>query len=166
MLEVLLFVVGLILIVVGLVGCIVPVIPGTPLSFAGLIVLWGGRGWQAETFGWTEVLVLGIATVVVTILDYVAPVYGAKRFGASKAGIWGSVIGMIVGILGMLPVGPLGMLVGAFAGAWVGELSVGKKGSEALKAAWGVFVGTVVGIVLKLVVSIAITVYWVLELVS
>jgi uncharacterized protein YqgC (DUF456 family) len=166
MLEVFLFVLGLVLIVAGLIGCILPVLPGTPLSYAGLVVLWGSRGWHANTFGWELMLVLGMATVLVTILDYVAPIYGAKRFGASKSGIWGSVIGMVVGIIGLLPVGPLGMLVGAFVGAWVGEILAGKETGPALKAAWGVFVGTVVGIVLKLVVSVAITVYWVIELVS
>jgi len=165
-LEVLLFLIGLVLILAGLVGCIVPVIPGTPLSYAGLVVLWGSRDWHANTFGWEVMLVLGVATVLVTILDYVAPIYGAKRFGASKSGIWGSVVGMLVGILGFLPVGPLGMLVGAFAGAWVGEILAGKEGGAALKAAWGVFIGTVVGIVMKLVVSVAITAYWVIELVS
>ena len=110
------------------------------------------------------VVVLGVATILVTIVDTLAPVLGAKRYGASSAGIWGSVIGMVVGILGFLPVGPLGMLAGAFLGAWVGELVAGKEGGAALRAAWGVIVGTVMGVVLKLVVSAAITVYFVLTL--
>ena len=157
-------VIGALLLLVGLAGCIVPVVPGTPLSFAGLLLLWGARGWDAEAFGWPTVVVLGLATVVVTILDYVTPVVGAKKYGASKAGVWGSIIGMIVGLVGLLPVGPLGMLVGAFVGAWIGETLAGKEGAAALKAAWGVFVGTVVGVVLKLVVSVVITVYFVADL--
>lgn len=147
---------GILCIVVGLVGCIVPVIPGPPISYAGLILAWAVRGWSTEALGWVTVIVLGTAVILVTAFDTLAPVLGAKRYGASKAGIWGSVIGMVVGILGFLPVGPLGMLVGAFAGAWVGELVTGKAGAAALKAAWGVFVGTVMGIVMKLIVSAAI----------
>jgi len=144
---------------------VLPVIPGPPLSLAGLVLLWGARGWDADAFGWPTIVWLGVATVIVTILDYVTPVVGARRYGASRAGVWGSVIGMVVGLLGLLPVGPLGMLVGAFLGAWVGEVLVGKEGFAALKAAWGVFMGTVVGIVLKVAVSLAIAVYFVLELV-
>jgi len=160
-LTVLLVVLGVLCILAGLIGCIAPVIPGPPISFAGLILVWGASGWDTAAFGWITVLVLAIATVLVTIVDTLAPLFGARRYGASSAGVWGSVIGMIVGILGFLPVGPLGMLVGAFVGAWVGELTAGKEGPAALRAAWGVFVGTVMGIVLKLVVSIAITYFFV-----
>jgi len=141
----------------GLIGCIAPILPGPPLSFAGLILAWAASGWSTEVLGGWTVLVLGLATVVVTVLDLLAPVIGARRYGATSAGVWGSVVGMILGIAGFLPVGPLGMLVGAFLGAWVGELVAGQEGAAALRAAWGVFVGTVVGIVLKLIVSLAIS---------
>lgn len=164
MLTLLLVTLGVVCLVVGLVGCFVPVIPGPPISYAGLILAWAARGWSSDVLGWGTVLVLGVAVVLVTIYDTLAPVIGAKRYGASKAGIWGSVIGMVIGILGFLPVGPLGMLVGAFAGAWVGELVAGKEGVAALKAAWGVFVGTVMGIVAKLVVSATITGYFIAAL--
>lgn len=164
MLTVLLVTLGILCLVVGLVGCILPVIPGPPISYAGLVLGWAAQGWSTEVLGWVTMLVLLVAVVVVTIYDTLAPVLGARRYGASKAGIWGSVIGMVVGILGFLPVGPLGMLVGAFVGAWVGELLVGKQGAAALRAAWGVFVGTVMGIVMKLVVSAAITGYFIAAL--
>ena len=107
---------------------------------------------------------LGIAAALATVLDTLAPLYGARRYGASRAGIWGSVLGMVIGILGFLPVGPLGMLVGAFGGAWIGELFAGQDGRAAFRAAWGVFVGTVLGIVLKLVVSGAVAFWFVREL--
>lgn len=156
-LAIVLSVLAVLCLLLGLVGCIAPVIPGPPISFVGLILAWAAKGWDTEAFGWVTVLLLALATVLVTIVDTLAPVLGAKRYGASSAGVWGSVIGMVVGILGFLPVGPLGMLVGAFAGAWIGEIVAGKDGAAALEAAWGVFVGTVVGIVLKLVVSLGIT---------
>ena len=163
MISVPLIVIGAVLVVAGFVGCVLPVIPGPPLSFLGLILLWWAEGWEAETFGVTTVLVLGWLTVAVTVFDFVAPAWGAKRFGASKAGIWGSVVGMIVGLV-FFP--PLGMFVGAFAGAIAGELAAGKETGEAARGAWGVFIGTMAGILLKLVVSGALAVYFVLELIA
>ncbi|MHC4861560.1 MAG: DUF456 domain-containing protein, partial [Planctomycetota bacterium] len=131
---------GVALILAGLVGCVLPVLPGPPLSFAGFVLLWAARGWEAHTFGTTMVVVLGGLTVVVTVFDFVAPVIGAQRFGASRPGIWGSVVGMIAGMI-LLP--PLGMLIGAFLGALLGEVASGKHGRAATRAAWGVFMGTV-----------------------
>ena len=134
---------------------------GPPLGFVGLILLWWARAWQAEAFGVLEVAVLGGLAAAVTVLDFVLPVWGAKRYGASKLGLWGSIIGMLVGML-FFP--PFGMLLGAFLGALAGEFLVGKREREAAKAAWGVFVGTMAGVGLKLAVSIAIAVVYVLEL--
>jgi uncharacterized protein YqgC (DUF456 family) len=105
--------------------------------------------------------VTGVLAVVVTVLDFVVPAAGARRYGASRAGVWGSVIGMIVGMI-FFP--PFGMLVGAFLGALVLEIAAGKTSDRAMRAAWGVFVGTMAGIVLKLAVSAAITWVFVREL--
>ncbi len=161
--DIVLVVSGIVLLFAGLVGCVLPILPGPPLSYVGLVLLWGARSWEAHTFGTATMLLLGGLTIAVTVLDYVAPVIGAQRFGASRAGIWGSVVGMIIGMI-FFP--PFGMLVGAFLGAVAGEVASGKQGSEALRAAWGVFVGTVAGIILKLAVSVAIAVYFVIEVVS
>jgi uncharacterized protein YqgC (DUF456 family) len=91
------------------------------------------------------------------------PAVGAKRYGASRAGVWCSVLGMIVGIF-FFP--PFGMILGAWVGALLGELAAGKRQSQALRASWGVFVGTMAGVFLKLAVTIGIGVYFVLELVD
>lgn len=152
---------GALLVVVGVVGCILPVLPGPPLSVVGLLLLWWARAWQADSFGVLEVVVLGVLAIGVTILDLVLPVWGAKRYGASKAGLWGSVLGMLAGMV-FFP--PFGMLAGAFVGALAGEFLVGKREREAAKAAWGVFVGTMAGVGLKLAVAIAIAVLYVIEL--
>ena len=162
-LDIVLVVSGIVLLAAGLVGCVLPILPGPPLSYVGLVLLWGARSWEAHTFGTTTMLLLGGLAIVVTVLDYVAPVIGAQRFGASRAGVWGSVVGMIIGMI-FFP--PFGMLVGAFLGAVAGEVASGKLGYEALRAAFGVFVGTVAGIVLKLAVSVAIAVYFVIEVVT
>ncbi len=161
--EVPLILFGAVMIAGGLVGCILPVIPGPPLSFVGLLMMWGARGWHAETFGGIAVAVLGALTVIVTVLDFLMPVWGAKRYGASKAGLWGSVIGMIVGMV-VFP--PFGMLIGAFGGALAAELGAGQGTTGSTKAAWGVFVGTMMGIGLKLAVSFACAVLFVWELLS
>ena len=159
--EAVLIITGILLQLAGLIGCVLPVLPGPPISFAGLILLWWARDWSAAEFGLPAVLILGLLTVIVTVLDFVVPAWGAKRYGASRTGVWLSVIGMLVG---MIAFPPFGMLIGAFAGALAGELIVGKREGEAAKAAWGVFVGTMAGIGLKLAVSMAIVVIYVIEL--
>ncbi len=159
--EVALILIGALLVLAGAVGCVLPVLPGPPLSYVGLILLWWARNWQAASFGFTEVVVLGVLAAAVTGLDFVLPVWGAKRYGASKAGLWGSVLGMLAGMI-FFP--PFGMLAGAFVGALAGEFLVGKREREAAKAAWGVFVGTMAGVGLKLAVSIAIGFVYVVEL--
>ncbi|PKP02894.1 MAG: DUF456 domain-containing protein [Bacteroidetes bacterium HGW-Bacteroidetes-6] len=139
-------IIGGLLIGVGLLGCFLPIIPGPPLSFAGLLLL------QLKTdppFTTNYMLIWAGITVVVTILDYVIPVIGAKKFGASKAGIWGSMIGLIVGIF----FAPFGIIVGPFIGALIGELIAGKRSGKAFKAAFGTFLGFILGTLLKLIAS-------------
>ena len=150
---------GLILAVSGLVGCILPIIPGPPLSFIALIMLSYAKNW--EPFSATFLIIMAALTILVTLLDYVVPVFGAKRYGASKLGVWCSVIGMFTGVF-FFP--PWGMLIGAFVGAMAGELLAGKEGKESLRAAWGVFVGNVVSIGLKLALCGAILFFYVKEM--
>ena len=106
---------------------------------------------------------MGILTALLIILDYVAPALGAKKFGASKRGIWGSAIGMIIGIF-FIP--PWGMIVGAFIGALAGELASGKSGGKALRAGWGILIGNVLGIGLKLAFTAVVLLYYVKEMFS
>jgi uncharacterized protein YqgC (DUF456 family) len=143
-----LIILGLIVALVGLIGCILPVIPGPFVSYASLFILSIAKRW--EPFSMTFLLVMGSAMVAVTLLDYVLPAVGAKRYGASKAGVWFSLIGMLVGAF-FIP--PWGMFIGAFAGAVIGEIAFGKKGKEAFKAGWGVFMGTMASLGFKLAFS-------------
>jgi uncharacterized protein YqgC (DUF456 family) len=149
-----LLILGLVLILTGLIGCIAPVIPGPPLSFIGMLLLhftdWG-------PFDSNTLWILGVAAVVVTVLDNVVPIWGTKKFGGSKAGVWGSTIGLVVGLF----FAPIGIIVGPFLGAFIGEMTQRQATTDkALKAAFGALIGFVLGIGMKLAVSGTITFYF------
>ena len=143
--EITLVILGLLLSLMGLIGSVFPAVPGPPLSFLALLVLSYAKNW--EPFGTTFLIAAACITVVVIVLDYAVSALGAQKYGASKYGIGGSVLGMLIGIF-FFP--PLGMILGAIGGAFVGELLAGKATSEALKAGWGVFIGNLMGTGIKL----------------
>lgn len=148
-----------ILILLGLAGSILPILPGPPLSFIGLFLL-ALLSHFSPPLSPTLVIIFAVVTVLVVVMDYVIPLLGAKRYGASKWGVWGSVLGMVIGMFWS----PFGMLAGAFIGAVVAEWLVGKKKSEALRAGWGVLMGTLFATILRLGVSGMMTYYFVLAL--
>lgn len=138
---------GSLLVLIGFFGSILPVIPGPPISWAGLLLLkWTGYISDNQP-GYQNVLwILLFFVVLVTILDYVVPIMGTRKYGGSKRGVWGATLGVVVGLF----FGPPGIILGPFLGAYLGEISSGKKDREALKAAWGSFVGFLLGVGLKL----------------
>lgn len=138
--TVLLIVIGLMLALLAVVGSVIPVIPGPPLSVAALMLLSFTKNW--EPFSPTFLIVSGVAALIVVVLDYVLPVEGARRYGASKFGVIGSILGTVAGFL-VMP--PLGIVAGALLGAVAGELVAHKTGPQAVRAGWGVFLGFVVG---------------------
>ena len=147
---------GIIFIIIGIIGCIIPGIAGPPFSFLALICLSIAKKW--EPFSIKFLIAMGVLTVVVQALDYLLPAVGAKKFGATRYGFWGAIIGMLLGIIYMPP---LGIIIGAFLGALLGEILAGKKAFEALKAGWGVFVGVIVGMLLKLIAAGIMTFYFI-----
>ena len=159
MIDYLLAVLAGIMMVVGILGCLLPVLPGPPLSFAGLLVLHFSR---FADFSSTFLITWGCVTIVVTILDYVVPIWGTKKFGGSKSGMWGAGIGLVAGIF-FLP--PIGIIVGPFAGAVIGEALTGKNTSSALRAGLGSFLGFLAGVGIKLAASVIMTYYYVKELI-
>jgi uncharacterized protein YqgC (DUF456 family) len=156
MLDIILIVIGSLLQVIGLVGCVLPWLAGPPFNFLGLILLCLARGW--DTFSPTFLIVMGALTLLTTVLDYVLPMAGAKRYGSTKRGFWGAFFGMVIGVV-LFP--PFGMIIGAFLGAVAGEISAGKQNAEAMKAGWGVFLGVITALVLKLLVSGIMTFFFV-----
>lgn len=138
---------GALMILLGLIGCVVPVIPGPALSYVGLLML---QLRNEPTFSLNLMLILAFLTVLVTLLDYLLPIWSAKFAGASKLGQWGSVVGLIIGLF--LPQ-PFGIILGPLLGALIGEILYGKKGKIALKASFGVFIGFLLGTFAKVVLS-------------
>ena len=143
--EALFAILGGVALTAGIVGSVLPVIPGPPLVFFSLILLCFGFGWDVFSLGF--LITMGVIAVGVTVTDFLLPNVVAKKRGASKAGTFGSLIGMFAG-MALIP--PFGLFVGAFAGAVVGELTFGKNRRNALKAGWGVFLGSFLSMTLKL----------------
>lgn len=154
-----LIVLGILFIISGILGGILPVLPGPPLSYVGLILLHLTERYQFST---NFLIVWGVITVVVYVLDYLIPIWGTKRFGGSKRGVWGSIIGLLVGMF-LFP--PFGIIVGPFLGAVLGELSSGKQSREAFRSGLGSFLGFLVGTLLKLIVSGMMAWYFFAEMV-
>jgi|SRR5690606_37876174 uncharacterized protein YqgC (DUF456 family) len=152
--DILWIVLGVLLMLVGLAGCILPFLPGPPLCYLALLI----QQLQTDPPFTTRFLLwwAGI-TVAVVALDYVIPVYGTKRFGGTRYGMWGCVIGLIAGLW----MTPIGLIVGPFLGALIGELLGNAKAEHALRAAVGSFVGFLFGTLLKLIACFVMGWYFV-----
>jgi uncharacterized protein YqgC (DUF456 family) len=153
--ETLLLIIASLITIAGIIGNVLPVLPGTPLNYAALLILHFARG--GEVFSMGFLLVIGGLTIASVALDYVMPVIGARAYGASRHSMWGSVIGMLMGLVVFsFP----GMFIGMFLGAVVGELISGKKGGEAFKAGFASFLGSLAASMLKLGLSVVMAVYF------
>ena len=179
--DLLLIILGAICLLLGLIGCVAPVLPGVPLSYLGLLLLhWTDR----VQFSWQFLVIWGVIVVVIQVLDYIIPAWGTKRFGGSKYGVWGSTIGLLVGLF----MGPWGIVIGPFLGAVLGELlyfnrhpQVTANGEEqslntnqqdnnpnlnrAIRAGFGSFIGLLTGTVLKCICCGMMIAYFVKELI-
>ncbi len=150
--EILLLILGITALLAGLAGAVLP-IPGPPLSFLGLLLLqWSGYAAFSSPVLWS----LGIVTAVIAVLDYYIPVYGTKKFGGSRYGSIGTMVGMLAGLF-VFP--GIGLFLGAFLGAFLGELIGRTPWRQALKAAIGSFLGFVTGIVMKVALCLVMIGY-------
>lgn len=172
--DILLIVLGAICLLLGLVGCIAPVVPGVPLAYLGLLLL----QWTARVdFSWQFLLIWAAITIIVQVLDTFIPAWGTKKFGGTKYGVWGSTIGLVAGMF----MGPMGIVVGPFVGAVLGELMYFNRHPEALatsspttdntrlnralRAGMGSFIGLLTGTIIKLISCGMMVYYFVKELV-
>ena len=144
--EILLAILAALCLMIGLAGCIVPVLPGPPLSYVGLWLLhWGGYGDFTVRF----LVIWAVVTGVVTLLDYYLPVLMTKRFGGSRSATIGSVVGLVAGLF-LFP--PVGMIVCPFFGALIGELMHDRTDSaRAFRVAMGSFLAFLLGTGAKLI---------------
>jgi len=157
--DVFLAIVAGLLIISGIIGSVVPVIPGPPLGFFGLLVL---HFTAYANFSLTFLIVFGIIAMAITVVDYFVPAWGTKKFGGTKYGRNGSMIGIFAGLF-LFP--PIGIILGPFIGAFIGELIHDSSDTtKALKSGFGSFVGFLLGTGLKLIISIIFTYYYIVEL--
>ncbi len=136
------------LMLLGIAGAILPLLPGPALSFLGLVSLYFT---SSEPFTLKFLLIWLLLTVAVSFVDQIIPILGTKKMGGSKYGVWGSAIGLVAGIF-FFP--PIGMIVGPFLGALIGELLGGMDFNKALRAAVGSFIGFLGGTILKVIFGI------------
>ncbi|MBE9491255.1 MAG: DUF456 domain-containing protein [Bacteroidetes bacterium] len=162
--DILWITIGIILLIVGIIGCILPIIPGQAISYFSLLML---QLTKKAPFNENFLVIMALIMVGVTIMDYVVPIYGTKKFGGTKKGLWGSAIGLIFGIIilpfmGIVigPFGILGIILGPFAGAYIGESMAGRDSKTALRAAFGSFIGFLAGTMMKLAYSIIVAYYF------
>jgi hypothetical protein len=161
---------AIVVIIIGFIGDIIPGIPGTPVSYLALLLLhWTDRITYSSQF----LLITGLICAVITVLDYVVPIWGTKKFGGTKAGTRGSTIGLIIGILvlpalGIVlgPFGLLGILGGPFVGAYIGEKMGGTPDNLAWRSAFGSFIGFLAGTFMKIAYTIVIGYFVVKDIVN
>ena len=163
--DIFLLIVGSIFIIAGIVGCILPVIPGPPLSYIGLLLLSFASKTELSSF---TLIYTAILVIIATVLDYFVPIWGTKLAGGSKWGMRGSAIGLIIGLF----FGIAGVFLFPFIGAFVGEIlyqiyndKSNMKFKSAFKSAVGSFIGLMFGIVLKLGVSCFIAFIFIKEVI-
>lgn len=143
--EIIWIVLGAALIIVGLIGAFLPVMPGLPFSYLGLVVL----QILYTPFTTTFMVFWALLVLALMFLDNAMPAWGTKKFGGSQMGVTGSIIGMIVGLF--FP--PLGFIFGPLIGAFIGEIIAGNKSDKAFKAALGSFVGFMAATGLKVIAA-------------
>ena len=145
---------GIMLILLAFAGCIIPGLPGPPLAYLALLLL---KFAEASTFSASFLVIVAFLNIAVYFLDYLLPFMGAKSFKASKKGIVFSIIGMLIGMF-FFP--PFGMMLGLLLGAILGELLAGKVKSEAVKIGLVTFAFSILGILIKLILTAVIAFYF------
>lgn len=142
-------IVSLVVMVIGLAGTFLPVIPGIPLIFLAILGYGIVEGFHIITLGF--LIVMFLVALVASLLDYAGGAIGAKRFGATRNGVIGAIAG---GIVGILILGPIGLLAGPFIGAVIGEMWRGRPFEIALEAGLGTMLGIAGATLVKVIIAI------------
>ena len=158
--DIFLLITGFLLTLLGIIGSFLPILPGPPTGWVGLLLLYLTSVVPMDW--WVLGITLGVA-LIITVMDYIIPAIGTKKSGGTRYGMWGTTIGLILGLLSPIP---FGFLIGAFLGAFAGEMIYDSKDtSRATKAAFGSFLGFLTSTFIKLTVSaffigLFITKFW------
>lgn len=143
--EILLITLSFLLVLTGALGVVLPLLPGVPIAWLGMLAFAYATNFAVIT--WKALLIfLGFVLLAIAV-DIIAPMVGAKKYNASRSGIIGSFLGLILGIMIF---GPIGIIVGPFAGTFLGELFEGRESEEALRSAKGTAIGFLAGSAVKL----------------
>ena len=161
--DIILLILGIFFLLISIIGSLLPVIPGPPIGFAGLLLLrFSSFVEENRLEAYDNLLwIFAVVTIVVTVLDYIVPVWGARKFGASRAGMIGAGIGVFAGLFFM----PAGLIAGPFLGAVIGEMAAGKNEATSLRAGFGSFIGFLTGVLMKLIACFLMTFYFFKELI-
>jgi uncharacterized protein YqgC (DUF456 family) len=145
--NIFILVLSYIIMFIGVLGCVLPYLPGTPLVFAGIFLY----AWKTQftIISHNLLIIFLIVTTITVLLDYVVGAIGAKKFGASKMGTFGAFFGALIGIF----FAPWGVIIGPPLGALIGELLTGKKFKDAMRASGGAILGILGGSLTKVVAS-------------
>ena len=147
--DIILLMLGLCCMLIGILGSFLPVLPGPPISWVGILLIYLTEAVPINYW----ILVIGFVFATMTVvLDYIIPAKGTRQFGGSSYGIWGTNIGLIVGFI--IPI-PFGFIIGPFVGAFVGEMIYNSNDkNRALKAATGSFLGFLASTFMKFIVCV------------
>ena len=159
--DVFLAIMGSLSILLGIVGSIVPGLPGPPFSWLGILLL---HFTTYAEYSNTFLIVTALLMLAITALDYYIPIWGTQKFGGTRAGVIGSTVGLFVGLI-FSPFGLVSIILGPFIGAFIGELMVNRDDfQKALKSATGSFIGFLIGTGLKLAFGGVMAYYFVRDL--
>src|SRR3989338_8087403 len=148
------------LILIGMAGTVLPLLPGPPVSLAGLILY--GFVTDFEKVGITGIIVFSSLTLLTILFDIFGPALAAKGYKSTGYGVMGALLGAIFGVILL---GPLGAFLGPFLGAFLGEILAPKAELHtALRTAWAAFVGIIIGTLFKLAVTLSMAAYFVISL--
>lgn len=153
--DTVLIILGGLCIVAGIIGSLIPLLPGPPVSYLGLLLL---HFTSQHPFSVKFLLIYATLTVLVVVLDNLVPIYGTKRFRGSSYGTWGTALGLVAGLL-FFP--PFGIIIGPVLGAFFGELISGKGTGQAFRSAVGSFLGFLAGTAVKVVLSLVMAYHFI-----
>ena len=153
--DLILLVLGLILCLIGILGSFLPIIPGPVSSWLGILLLYST---STVEFNLNFILITFTVAISVGFLDYIIPILGVKKLGGTRSGQIGTMIGLI---LCLILLGPIGIVIGPFLGALLGEMCTNKSFQDSLKPAFGSFIGVIAGSIIKFLISLSFLFFYI-----